>query len=392
MPNPYRKLSAGAMVTEMSRTVYNDAIDMLNWWKTNYGRHGGKSQKNLVDWDQTVFYVDNQTGNDLDEYDVIGIYGPLYTPTENLASFKAKTPLKGVLPTTAYSGKFGVVLEANKYGSGIVVKTCLSGVVPVRVYVNKIKDKFVDVIAAKTVGSKTTYLGSGDRGAQILWWEATSSSNEGTIVWALIRLGAVPGPRFYNASGETVPAYAMMAVTGVQTLDDGSIIPKIEKPSTTFYHNYLVNGSVSVPVEDDTTMPPTTGIGNYQDSDDVKIWYYGTAPALGDELGPAPGYWYLTKDYLPVFTTYGAIDTTNRVAIGRFHELGMFIGKLDAALSVGSSATVSIYTRRGSSFSDTTFNIIAYDWLGYASIPTGKKVVCQKIGGIYVVIEAECGT
>ncbi len=198
-------------------------------------------------------------------------------------------------------------------------------------------------------------------------------------------------PRFYNASGETVPAYAMMAVTGVQTLDDGSVVPKIGKPSTTFYQNYLVNGSVPVPVEDDTTMPPTTGIGNYQDGADVKIWYY-TAPALGDELGPAPGYWYLTKDYLPVFTTYGVIDTTNRVAIGRFHELGMFIGKLDAALSVGSSATVSIYTRRGSSFSDTTFNVIAYDWLGYASIPTGKKVVCQKIGGIYVVIEAECGT
>jgi len=29
----YKKLRPGSMINQMSRTVYNDTIDMLRWWK-----------------------------------------------------------------------------------------------------------------------------------------------------------------------------------------------------------------------------------------------------------------------------------------------------------------------------------------------------------------------
>ena len=48
MGDVYQKLPDGSPVTKFSVTVYNQTVDMLQWWKTNF-RSGGPPLKNIVD-------------------------------------------------------------------------------------------------------------------------------------------------------------------------------------------------------------------------------------------------------------------------------------------------------------------------------------------------------
>lgn len=192
MANPYRHLTANATPHDISITAYNKMIDMLNWWQTNQARSGGGPLRNLVDWDQSVFRTKNMSGALVPTYGIVGLNGPLYGPSDNLAEFKNVTPLEGVEPDAEdhKGGKWGVMLEMA--GDGAIGRCCFSGVVPTRVYVNGVDDQYCDVIEAETVGegeeAETCYLGTGSTGAQILWRE-NAGSGEGTVVWAIVRLG-----------------------------------------------------------------------------------------------------------------------------------------------------------------------------------------------------------
>jgi len=220
MGDTYRKLPANALITDQSRTVYNDTIDMLRWWKTRYSRTGVGDQKNIVDWDQTLFPVKNSSGADLTaSYGILGLDGPLFGPEDNIDEFLNVTALNGVAPTVEdhAGGRWCVVLEPLA-SDEVSRRACLSGVVPVRVYVGSFDDRFCDVIEAQTIGDETTYLGSGSTGAKILWWEATSSSDDGTIVWAIVQLGVGGSPltpcelKDDMEPGDTdVDAYPMLA-------------------------------------------------------------------------------------------------------------------------------------------------------------------------------------
>lgn len=163
-------------------------IDMLDWWSTNQARSGGGPLRNLIDWDQSVFRVKNNTGYDLTSYDPVGLDGPLFDPTDGgEQELVDQTSQSGVEPTVAdhAGGKWGVMLQAA--ADGEIGRCCLSGVVPVRVYVNSAADGFVDVIDAETVDDEKTYLGTGASGAKILWIDSDAEAE--TIVWAIVRLG-----------------------------------------------------------------------------------------------------------------------------------------------------------------------------------------------------------
>ncbi len=74
MGDRYRKLSSGASVTKFSRTVYNDTIDMLRWWKQNARKAGGGNGA-FLKTDRAVFECHNLTGGSLDQFSVVGIDG-----------------------------------------------------------------------------------------------------------------------------------------------------------------------------------------------------------------------------------------------------------------------------------------------------------------------------
>ena len=69
------------------------------------------------------------------------------------------------------------------------------------------------------------------------------------------------------------------------------------------------------------------------------------------------------------------------------------LGKLSGTLSQGGSASMAVWAWNGSAFAATGDTVAVYDWLmkvGVAAIASGKKIASKKMGGIYVVWEAEC--
>jgi hypothetical protein len=86
MGDYFKPLVPGDPVTKMSRTAYNLMLQMLKWWQTAGGGRGLPSS--MVDRDQSVFSCRNDSGEDVDEYGVVGIDGPLITPTDNEREFQ----------------------------------------------------------------------------------------------------------------------------------------------------------------------------------------------------------------------------------------------------------------------------------------------------------------
>jgi len=203
-----------------------------------------------------------------------------------------------------------------------------------------------------------------------------------------VRPASVPPqkePRFYNSAAEEAPAYAIMAVTGVHKLDSGSIILKIDKPSSTFYRRYIVNGPTAV---------AASNTGTYQPGPDVKVAYDSGTPANGEGWGPKANQWTVTKNYPATCLIDDIYDSTNKIAYARLGTIDIIIGKLAGSLSQGSTATVNVWGGVGGSEAViSSVTLSSRDWLmktGAAAIASGKKVVVQWINGIAYVTEAEC--
>ena len=228
-------------------------------------------------------------------------------------------------------------------------------------------------------------------------WQIPIKSHGDTLTaddWNAMRRAAIDrpycgsgsdDPSFYNASGSEAPAYACMAVSGVQTLDSGEIVKKIAKPSSTFYQEYIFNNGTAIANE---------GTGTYQEGPEVKVAYDTGTPAVGEGWGPKPSQWTVSKNY-PATCIVGCIyNSTDKIMLARAQSINQIIGKLAGALSVGSSATVNVWSGAGGSEAVITdMTVTAFDWLmssGADDIASEKKVVVDWINGIPYVTEAEC--
>lgn len=184
MGDDTRRFSSGDrwIPTSSALNGWQDAADYVH----DLDRGGGSLPGPAGTMEPTIVRIKNTTGADLDRFSILGIDGPIFSPSENLDTFKTRLGLNGVFPTLEdHRGKFVVLLRP--LAQGAVGPAAVAGVVPVRVYVNSPDHTYCDVIAKKTVGGEDCYLGSGGSGAQILWLGPASS---GDIAWAIVRLGA----------------------------------------------------------------------------------------------------------------------------------------------------------------------------------------------------------
>ena len=86
---------------------------------------------------------------------------------------------------------------------------------------------------------------------------------------------------FRNVSGETVPAFAVMAIQGLST-ENGMAVLQCGQPDTTFRRHYAVNGIQDV---------PAGRRGSCFRAGDVRVSYGSGTPEPGEGWGPKPGSW-----------------------------------------------------------------------------------------------------
>lgn len=183
------------------------------------------------------------------------------------------------------------------------------------------------------------------------------------------------GIRFRNTSGEIIPAYACMRITGAER-KAGRVVLTVAKPSTTFQRLYLVNGSKPV-----AAASTAYGYGTYLDEGGEVLYESGT-PAYGESWGPKASQWSLAK-WRYGFTVLGA---TAGSMMAKQREVNVVYGQTNGAINKGSSGTVDLYDGNNSAISSTSITATNR----FANVSTTKKVMATWIGGTWLLSAAEC--
>jgi hypothetical protein len=154
---------------------------------------------------------------------------------------------------------------------------------------------------------------------------------------------------FRNDSGEVIPAYGLLRITGMATVD-GRNIWKVEKPDATYRRRYLV-AAQEVGIG-------KRGWGTWLWHADYVLYDTGNTPAFGEEWGPEASSWTIKKDS-PGFTIQGGNTGTGAasrtIAIQDVPQI--IIGKADALIANLSSGTVRVYGGTQGSEADTGLTI-----------------------------------
>lgn len=187
---------------------------------------------------------------------------------------------------------------------------------------------------------------------------------------------------FRNDSGETIPAFAVMRVTGATGL--GSIpVLTVAKPNTAFQRRYLVNGPLAV---SGASGQNTFGLGTWAEQSAFVLYDDANTPAYGEEWGPSNGSWEIKK-YRYGFHILGGATGGDTDLVGCYQMVvNEFYGQTDGALNKGSTQTVSVFDGNNA---DTTDNVASVN-NRYGNIATTKKVTVRYIGGIPQAVSAEC--
>lgn len=120
----------------------------------------------------------SEAATNLPRFAVVGIEGPLISPTDNLVEFQSRAAFRVVVPTESSWGKFAILTEPIP--AGRIGRAWVSGVCPAQVFVTDGAHQYCEAAAGATTALKSDCFGS----ARILWREAGTG-----LRWALIRLG-----------------------------------------------------------------------------------------------------------------------------------------------------------------------------------------------------------
>lgn len=137
---------------------------------------------------------------------------------------------------------------------------------------------------------------------------------------------------FRNESGETIPPFSVMRITGVDTAN-GSHVYTVAKPNATFHRFYLINNHLAV------------GDGKHGTGNDGR--YSGAAvnwTAAGG-YGASPGSWELEKDR-PGFQL---LESPLSAGVYKVNQQAPFVlmATVDSTIAASSSGNVTIRTSGG---------------------------------------------
>jgi hypothetical protein len=173
--DPLKKVQPGDQL-RIPAEAYNAFVDAVRFTRSQQtlGTNAEQFARQT-----TLAKVRNQTGGSLERFSILGLSQPIVAPSQNEAEFLRQPTFDGVVPTSGYEGRFGVLLEplaASKIGVAAV-----AGVVPVRLAVNPTTlYEHAEILVGTTYLLQNVPHGS----ARVLWIEP----GEGFQRWAAIRL------------------------------------------------------------------------------------------------------------------------------------------------------------------------------------------------------------
>ena len=146
------------------------------------GRQPSVAQPSLV-------LVRNDSGSDLDRFEILGIDAPVIDPVDNEEAFKNRVAVSGVTPVIAppeedpgdtHVGRFVVLAEPVKIGK--IARAYAAGICPVKI---DVADESQDCRFAEIAEDLSSNLEVNPSGSAAILWRAGGTGRQ----WALVRLG-----------------------------------------------------------------------------------------------------------------------------------------------------------------------------------------------------------
>jgi len=189
-----KHVQPGEPIGPPSATVRNAMIDAALDFQRRSASQTARPQMSGSNYG--TVWVRNDSGADVNRYNVLGIDDVIITPTDNLDEFKTRVAFSCITPAVAdHFGKFVILLEPLK--DGAIGRGLIDGVCPVQINMLDAGHKWADV-----KDSDEAVLQSGGYGyAQILW----ADSGTGTV-WAIIRVGVAQLVRRFELKDALTPA------------------------------------------------------------------------------------------------------------------------------------------------------------------------------------------
>ncbi len=217
MTGSLRKVHAGEPV-KLSASTWNTLMDSARWVQ---GQRASAVRKPAQPAARPeLVLVRNDSGTDRDRFDILGVAGPLITPTDNAGEFQNRIALSGVVPTEDHAGRF--VVLAEPVADGKIGKAWVHGTCQVRVAIADEAHTTADVDTSDPSRLASSASGS----AVLLWVQPEADRDTPGVAWAIARLGG-GGSGGSSAGGTTTAAGGKLAMlTHVQRYSaDGPRLP-----------------------------------------------------------------------------------------------------------------------------------------------------------------------
>ncbi len=273
MAGPLNKVRSGDPLTIPAAT-FNAFVDTA--LEHQRRQHSATKERERTARPAGLVPVRNESGGDRGRFDVLGITGPVLTPTENLDAFKNRVVLHGGVPQASNAGRF--VVLAEPIAAGAIGRAFVDGVCPVRVEMDDESHGFADVAAGETDTLRSAASGT----AQLLWVQPQEARDDPAIAWTIVRIGgggggssvAVMFAEVQSASGTTPPfLYALRQVTHLGAYNFGAPYgQEIPEAYNLSEIGSSGTGVAPIPVGDIVMFWPT-GSGGYVFD---RHWYRGT--------------------------------------------------------------------------------------------------------------------
>ena len=128
MSDPLRKVQSGQKLQIPAR-AYNAFVDAAIDHRQRSANIGRESQPSYRSAD--IVLVRNDSGSPRQQFDILGIDGPIISPDANETQFRSRVALKGVTPGESHIGKF--VVLAEPLANGKIGRAYAAGVCPVKI-------------------------------------------------------------------------------------------------------------------------------------------------------------------------------------------------------------------------------------------------------------------
>jgi hypothetical protein len=182
VPDPYRHIRPGEVVSKWPRQAWNEVLDALKGRRT-----GGNSPAKPVGGPVEIL-IKNESGEVLERFAVLQPGEPQTLPSENEGLFKDQDVLRGSAPA---AGQPFVIVQEPMPPDGFGVAR-IAGITKVQIDMVSEDHTFADAIDDDVTALESAVTGP----ARIIWVEpaAEGSGSSGSgLRWAVVQLGGAGG-------------------------------------------------------------------------------------------------------------------------------------------------------------------------------------------------------